>query len=231
MQQHGFRSGHSTELATIKLIDNIIQTMDNTRITKTPVTLFLDTKYYNFDSTRLEIKTGIPQGSILGPLFFSIYINDLINSSNKMNFLMYADDTTLYFNLEDFPAQNRSMVINNELERVNTWLKLNKLTLNVGKTKGMIFHKHCKIEHRKWSMNNRTIAIVSQFSFLGVILEEHLSRKEHVNIIIHHHSCRSHATTTAFISSTTLRCLSIHLDVAPEISTSWYQYPFCLGFS
>ena len=47
----------------------------------------------------------------------------------------------------------------------------------------------------------------------------------------HHHSCRSHATNTAFISSTTLRCLSIHLAVAPDISTSWYQYPFSLGFS
>ena len=47
----------------------------------------------------------------------------------------------------------------------------------------------------------------------------------------HHHSCRSHATNTAFISSTTLRCLSIHLAVAPEISMSWYQYPFSLGFS
>ena len=46
-----------------------------------------------------------------------------------------------------------------------------------------------------------------------------------------HHSCRSHATKTALISSTTLRCLSIHLAVAPEISTSWYQYPFSLGFS
>ena len=47
----------------------------------------------------------------------------------------------------------------------------------------------------------------------------------------HHHSCRSHVTKTAFISSTTLRCLSIHLAVAPEISTSWYQYPFSLDFS
>ena len=96
---------------------------------------------------------------------------------------MYADDTTLYFNLEDFSAQNRSMLINNELERVNTWLKLNKLTLNVEKTKGMIFHKRCKIEHTKWSMYNRTIDIVSQFSFLGVILDEHLSWKEHVNMV------------------------------------------------
>ena len=73
------------------------------------------------------------------------------------NFLMYADDATLYFNLEDSPVQRRLLVlINNELERVNTWLKLNMLTLNDEK----------KIEHIKWSMNNRTNDIVSQFSFL-----------------------------------------------------------------
>ena len=98
---------------------------------------------------------------------------------------MCADDTTLYFNLEDFPAQNRSMLINNELKRVNTWLKLNQLTLNVEKTKGMIFHKRRKIENTKWSMNNRTIYIVSKFSFLGVILDEHLSWKKHVNNIMY----------------------------------------------
>ena len=46
----------------------------------------------------------------------------------------------------------------------------------------------------------------------------------------HHHSCRSHATKTAFISSNTLRCLSIHLAVAPEISTSWCQYLFFFRF-
>ena len=57
---------------------------------------------------------------------------------------------------------------------------------------------------------------------------------DYCNSLLHgmtaHHSCRSHATKTAFISSTTLRCLSIHLAVAPEISTSWYQYPISLGF-
>ena len=95
----------------------------------------------NSESDLLEIKTGIPQGSILGPLFFSIMINDLVNSSNKFKFLMYADDTTIYFNLEDFPIENREVLINNELEKVNKWLKLNKLAVNVDKTKSMLFHK------------------------------------------------------------------------------------------
>ena len=67
-----------------------------------------------------EIYTGVPQGSILGPLFFSIYLNDLINVSNRLIFLMYADDTTIYFNLEEFDHFNKEGDINGELEKVNT---------------------------------------------------------------------------------------------------------------
>ena len=66
-------------------------------------------QFENSESDLLEIKTGIPQGSILGPLFFSIMINDLVKSSNKFKFLMYADDTTIYFNLEDFPLEDREV--------------------------------------------------------------------------------------------------------------------------
>ena len=87
----------------------------------------------------LEIKTGIPQGSILGPLFFSILIKDIVNSSSKLSFLMYADDTTIYFNLEDVSSLNREYEINRELEKVNTWFQLNKLTLNVEKNKMCAF--------------------------------------------------------------------------------------------
>ena len=68
-------------------------------------------QYVHFESCNsdlLEIKTGIPQESILGPLFFGILINDIVNSSSKLLFLMYADDTTIYFNLEDFSSLNSS---------------------------------------------------------------------------------------------------------------------------
>ena len=62
--------------------------------------------YNNHKSDVTEIKAGVPQGSILGPLFFSILINDLINISSKLRFLMYADDTTIYLNLENLTQQN-----------------------------------------------------------------------------------------------------------------------------
>ena len=168
-QQYGFRSQHSTELASVKLVDFILKEMDNIRDIKIPASIFLDlskafdtlnfdillrklqhygidgnslnliksyltnrfqyVQFENSDSSLLEVKTGIPQGSILGPLFFSILINDLVNCSTKFQFLMYADDTTIYFNLNDFPLINREIKINSELEKVNTWLKLNKLAI------------------------------------------------------------------------------------------------------
>ena len=87
-------------------------------------------QFENFDSELLEIVTGIPQGSILSPLFFSVFINDLVNSSNKFQFLMYADDTTIYFNLDEFPRENREIEVNNELEKVNIWLKLKDIQLH-----------------------------------------------------------------------------------------------------
>ena len=62
--------------------------------------------FNNQNSETSITKTGVPQGSILGPLFFSICINDLITVSDKLKFIMYADDTTIYFNLEDFDRYN-----------------------------------------------------------------------------------------------------------------------------
>ena len=75
--------------------------------------------FNNKNSEFTEIRTCVPQGSILGPLLFSIYINDLITISNKLNFIMYADDTTIYFDLEDFEKDNLEHQINDELKRVN----------------------------------------------------------------------------------------------------------------
>ena len=96
-------------------------------------------QFINSESGLREITTGIPKGSILDPLFFSIVINDLVNSSTTFQFLMYADDTTIYFNLDNFPLVYREIEINCELEKVNTLLKLNKLAINVDETKCMFF--------------------------------------------------------------------------------------------
>ena len=79
-------------------------------------------QYFEFNKKCSEIKhikNGVPQGSILRPLLFLIYLNDIPNVSNVFNFLLYADDTTLYCCLEDIDHVNKQAVVNQELQKIH----------------------------------------------------------------------------------------------------------------
>ena len=136
------------------------------------------------NSEIVDITTGVLQGSILEPLLFSICINNLITTSNKLKFIMYADDTTIYFNLEDFDPYHLKRDINNELEKITHWLKMNKLSLNVQKTKFMIFHRKQKqISELNIAINDTDIERVESFNFLGLHIHESLSWRTHTDTI------------------------------------------------
>ena len=92
----------------------------------------------NISKQLLEITCGVPQGSILGPLLFLIYVNDFYKASNTLNEVMFADDTNLFLSHKDLNTLFLNM--NTELHKVSTWFKSNKLSLNIDKTKWSIFH-------------------------------------------------------------------------------------------
>ena len=142
------------------------------------------TKYNTTVSDFLSIKQGVPQGSILGPLLFLIYINDLPYSSSLFSFIMYADDTTLYCSIDKLNSNNRNDIINEHLNKVGEWMKSNKLVLNSRKTKYMLFHKHNKVvPNLDLNINGSTIDQVSTFKFLGLHINSQLTWQTHINEI------------------------------------------------
>ena len=135
-------------------------------------------------SNTLPITTGVPKGSILGPLLFIIYINDFPQSSQMFNFTSYADETTLLSTLGNFDngenLNDVNTLINRELSKVNEWLEINKLSLNVAKCKYMIFHMHNKqINVPAPTINSMPIKKVDEFNFIGLTLDTHLNWKKH----------------------------------------------------
>ena len=98
---------------------------------------------------------------------------------------MYADDKTLYFNLEDFNSKIMNDDINSCLNKINVWLKLNKLTVNVSQIKKIVaFHKRKDVPELNLSLNNIKIESVSHSTFLSIILDTALSWKYYINMKI-----------------------------------------------
>jgi len=147
------------------------------------------TQFTEICSTTSSIKDityGVPQGSILGPLLFLIYVNDL-PSSTSLNLLSFADDTTVYHSSPNL--RDTFGTINTELTKMYIWLCENKLLLNISKTKFMIFGPQNSVipNAPQLKINNQLIAQVGNthneksIKFLGVYLDEHLTWKNHIN--------------------------------------------------
>lgn len=125
---------------------------------------------------------GVPQGSILGPILFLIYINDIVNSCS-IKLLSFADDTTIY-------ASNPCLdslftTANTELTKLFTWLCANKLSLNIKKTKYSIFSNVQSINTSKHTilLNDISISRTSGDKFLGVTIDEKLTWSLHISKI------------------------------------------------
>ena len=138
------------------------------------------TVFNGHNSSVSNLTCGVPQGSILGPLLFIIYINDIVYSSNYFKFIIFADDTNLL--AADDNIHDLINTVNSELLNVSTWLNANKLSLNVDKTICMHFKNRYDSRKHIYNdilINNRPIMKVSNTKFLGIIIDESLTWKDH----------------------------------------------------
>ena len=138
----------------------------------------------NTCSDYLDITCGVPQGSVLGPLLFLIYINDFQRCSSKLDFHLFADDSNLFYASKSLSGIES--IINAELVHVKTWLAANKLSLNIAKSNFVIFHppQKKKTFNIRLSVNDKPLKEKPYFQYLGVMLDSHLNWKAHVSHVM-----------------------------------------------
>ena len=136
-----------------------------------------------FDSSMADVTCGVPQGSTLGPLLFLLYINDFRLCLSNTSSGHFADDTFIIFNSKK--AKTIETVINTELKEVIKWLRLNKLSLNAGKTELIYFHSHanpskCDLDKIFINFNGVRLNPVDHVKYLGMYIDKYLNWNQHI---------------------------------------------------
>ena len=141
-------------------------------------------QYVEINKIRSEISKvvcGVPQGSVLGPVLFILYINDICNVSKLLNMILFADDTNLFRSGMDIDVLCKE--ISHELNKLKTWFRVNKLSLNVSKTNFILFSGRKCIKNVSISIDDECIDRVFSTKFLGVYIDDKLSWKQHISTI------------------------------------------------
>lgn len=143
-------------------------------------------KYEDCVSTEIEVGVGVPQGSILGPLLFVLYMNDISSVCKSVNYHLFADDTIIY--LSDLGIDELVVKTNKILESVSDWMEVNKLKLNITKTKGMIIGKKSHREaflssNLELKLCGQRVEIVEEMKYLGVVIDNTLKFNKNIDYV------------------------------------------------
>ena len=137
----------------------------------------------SIESDKVNINIGCPQGSILGPFFFGLYINDIHLQVKNCSILCYADDTTLWHSKDD--VSKIYLKLQRDLTDLIEYFEYNGLTINLSKTEYIIF-KLRRNQNNKGELiiNGTALRQVTSTKYLGIIIDEQLNWKEHCEMLL-----------------------------------------------
>ena len=138
--------------------------------------------YQSSESPTSNITCGVPQGSILGPLLFLVYINDIVHSSPLLSFTLFADDTNIFYSHKNFDTLTSTL--NSEISKVSQWFTCNKLSLNIAKTNFIRFKPHSSQAidpNYNIRINGLPLTELKSTKFLGVTIDSCLSWNDHIH--------------------------------------------------
>ena len=132
------------------------------------------------NSLSLPVTCGVPQGSILGPLLFLSYVNDLPNTSSLLTFHLFADDANLYFSSKNLSHLKANL--NHELKSVAEWMKCGRLALSISRTNFILFHssKLKPNQSLRIKIDDALVKQVGSTKYLGLTFDSNLTWKSHI---------------------------------------------------
>ena len=147
--------------------------------------------YNNVKSELMTVKCAVPQGSVLDPLLFIIYINDLPNALKHCKCIMFADDSTLYTSFSSMTELSNDT--NTDLAFLAEWFRANKLSLNINKSMYIIFTNRRIDLYPDINISTQEIEHVKSTKFLGLTIDDQISWREHIE------TCKTKLSSTLYI--------------------------------